>query len=100
MGHTVPGYRRASDVFEGWRGVVGPVSRAGGHHVQVVYIVDREVSLCAGVVGVFETGGIEGEDRVVGHVGGGMPGLQTEEREDEDCDAHQLWENCGVHRGW
>jgi hypothetical protein len=40
------------------------------------------------VVGVLEPSGVEGEDGVGLEVGGGVAGLQAEDCEDEDCDAH------------
>lgn len=53
-----------------------------------------QVGLRAFVVGCFETGGVEGEDGVVWEVGGCVAGLQAEDRQDENCDAHEFGEDC------
>ena len=56
--------------------------------------MDGQPSLCTLVVGAFETGCVEREDGVVLQVGGRVTGLQAEDCEDEDCNGHQLGENC------
>jgi hypothetical protein len=38
--HTVPGYGRACYACQRRDGVLGVIAGAGGHHVEVVYIVD------------------------------------------------------------
>ena len=37
---------------------------------------------------IFEAGGVEGEDGVVSHGGGGIAGVEAEGCEDEDGDGH------------
>lgn len=50
--------------------------------------MDWEACGCVVVEGIFEAGGVEGEDGVVLHVGGGVAGAEAEGCEDEDRDGH------------
>jgi hypothetical protein len=67
---TVPRNGRACHKRQRRERVVCPVSGAGGHHVHVVHIVDREDGFRVVAVRSFETSGVEREDSIVLQVGG------------------------------
>ncbi len=50
--------------------------------------MDWKARRCIVVEGIFEAGGVEEEDGVVLHVGGGVAGAEAEGYEDEDRDGH------------